>query len=53
MKDYNVYGLFSIAIMYFNIASQLEEKNCSQRQYNEEIEYAHIDTHFLNWNKTR
>ena len=49
MTEHKIYGLFSIAIMYFNIASQLEEKNCSQRQYNEEIEYYYLLSTKLNY----
>ena len=39
MEDYHIYGLFSIAEMYFNIARKLEQQNKSRTQYNEEIEY--------------
>ena len=49
MTEHKIYGLFSIAIMYFNIANQLEEKNCSQPQYNEEIEYYYLLSAKLNY----
>ena len=42
MKDYNVYGLFSIAEMYCNIARDLEQKTNSQIQYYKEIEYYYL-----------
>lgn len=42
MTDYNIYGLFSIAEMYFNIARHLEQKKRSYTRYNEEIEYYYL-----------
>ena len=42
MTDYNIYGLFSIAEMYFNIARNLEQKKRSHTRYNEEIEYYYL-----------
>ena len=42
MKDYNVYGLYAIAEMYFNIAKDLEQKGNAQTEYNEEIEYYYL-----------
>jgi tetratricopeptide (TPR) repeat protein len=49
MTEHNIYGLFSIAKMYFNIASKLEETDCSQTQYNEEIEYYYLLSAKLNY----
>jgi len=42
MKNHNIYGLFSIAEMYFNIARRLEQKGNTQTEYNEEIEYYYL-----------
>jgi tetratricopeptide (TPR) repeat protein len=44
MTDYTIYGLFSIAEMYFNIARKLEQKDKSQTEYNEEIEYFYLSS---------
>ena len=44
MTDYNIRGLLSIAIMHYNIASQLEQKDKSQGEYNEEIEYYYLSS---------
>ena len=44
MKDYNVYGLYAIAVMHYNIARQLEQKSNSQIQYYEEIEYYYLSS---------
>ena len=42
MTDYTIYGLFSIAEMYFNIAIHLEKKDNTEREYNEEIEHYYL-----------
>jgi len=48
MKDYNICGLSSIAMMHYNIASQLEQKDRSQEEYheeyNKEIEYYYLSS---------
>ena len=51
MTDYNYhnYGLFSIAEMYFYIATKLEKKNKSQTKYNEEVEYYYLLSANLNY----
>ena len=49
MEDYHIYGLFSIAEMYFNIARKLEQQNKSRTQYNEEIEYYYLLSANLNY----
>jgi tetratricopeptide (TPR) repeat protein len=49
MTDYNIYGLFSIAEMYFNIARHLEQKKKSHTRYNEEIEYYYLLSANLNY----
>ena len=42
MTDHNIYGLFSIGEMYFNIARRLEQKSNTQTEYNEEIEHYYL-----------
>lgn len=49
MTDYNIYGLSSIAEMYFNIARHLEQKKKSHIRYNEEIEYYYLLSANLNY----
>jgi tetratricopeptide (TPR) repeat protein len=49
MTDNNIYGLSSIAEMYFNIARHFEQKKKSHIRYNQEIEYYYLLSANLNY----